>query len=516
MNRVQMVRWLMRHTAHRLNIAAEELAALIRLLAVDSRIPTDLIEADERAGVVGNYAPPRILVNQTHDCTLYAEDGRQYLDYQGAYSANNAGNCNARITGANHLAAAMTSVLSRARWNRQLPILARELHLGVSAGFKVLPMNSGCEAIEGAALLAKLTFHRHPDFQAKRDFLAARGVIPKVVVCNHNFHGRSSWAKAVSSNPAYRDPFAPNSIEQELLFVDFGDLEATALLLARQDVYAFIAEPIQCEGGMNLPPDGYLKAVRALCYEHDVLMVLDEVQTGLGRTGKMLAQEHYLGHDRADFVALGKSISGGQEVASAVLARAEYADLLQAGEHGSTFGGSPKAALTMRAAIRELQDRNLCFQAEVLGHNILNSLRMICMSIPEVVEVRGLGLAIGVEVIGDGASRICERLRDSPFVFRGQEYAGCWTNATHGLTDATTVIRISPPLTVPHGLMFASLYSFAQAVNHPEPETFRLQHLEEPSSTHERLVGLNRELAYYSRRAERFLEELINEIRRAG
>ena len=495
---------------HRLHIAGEELAALARLLLVDLRISEQKIRQMERTGVMSNYCPPDDLLLMALDSVLYGEDGRQWLDYQAAYSANNAGNGNARVTGANFLAGSLTSVLSRARRHRQLPLAAADLQSATGLPYKMLPMNSGCEAIEGAVLLAKLVFNRHPRFAERRQRLAQAARWPKVVACRNNFHGRSSWAKALSTNPDYRNPFVPNSIEQETRWIKFGDIDQLKAALAIGDVSTFVAEPIQCEGGMNLPPPDFFREVRGLCDEHDVLMVLDEVQTGMGRTGRMLAQEHF--GIEADIIALAKSVSGGQEVASVILADPQYADLIRPSEHGSTFGGNPKATATMRAAIRELEDRQLVEQAALKGPYFLAMIQDVCMDIADIVEVRGLGLAIGIEVEGhDGADTICGRLRSSPFVWRGQEFAGCWTNGTHGITDATSVVRISPPLGIPNELMWASMYSLARAVRHPEPERFRRVELERPAGLHQWLVRQHDEYAYRRRRLLRFLRELLAE-----
>lgn len=495
--------------ARRLNIALEEAAALVRYLMIDLRLSPEAISRLEAEAIMRNYCPPETLILATDDCYLFSETGDCYVDLQGAYSANNAGNCNPRVTGANHQASTMTSILSRARRHRQLPLAAHELMEALGLAYKMLPMNSGCEAIEGAYLIAKLVFNRHERFKVKREGLLADGRNPKVVFCANNFHGRSSWAKAGSTNPDYRNPFAPNTLENEIVWAEFGNIGSLEAAFSRGDIFAFIVEPIQCEGGMNMPSDGYFQTVRELCDRYNVLLVIDEVQTGLGRTGKMIAMEHYLGRpDGADLIALGKSISGGQEVVSAILARPEYADLVRKSEHGSTFGGSPKAAATMRAAIRELQDRDLCRRAEESGAICLTGLKAVCQLAPGVIDVRGKGLAIGIEMAGHGADEVCARLRQSPFVYRGRKFAGCWTNATHGITDKTTVIRISPPLTIPGELLTAIMYSMAQAFRHPDPERFRAKRLEGPKTPAEMMTNIRDELTYLARRFIRFRNEL--------
>lgn len=513
---------VLRALGNRARIAAEEAAALARFLLVDLRLPKGAIDMLEDEAVVKNYMPPETMVLLAQDCFLYDEDGNCYADFQGAYSANNAGNCNPRITGANHFASAMTSVLSRARRHRLLPLASAMLRSVVegtpcprtlrrSEDYKILPMNSGCEAIEGAVLLAKLAFNRHERFKDKRLAIEQRWDKPRTVVCTNNFHGRSSWAKAVSSNPDYREPFAPNTMESEVVWVEFGNIAELAAAFEAGDVSTFVAEPIQCEGGMNMPPEGYFMEARRLCDKHDVLLVMDEVQTGLGRTGRVLAQEHYFGgYAEADFIALAKSLSGGQEVASVILAKGEYADLVKPGEHGSTFGGTPKAAATIMAALREMADRDLCGRAEESGQMCLDILQEICADIPEVLEVRGKGLAVGIEIEGQGANDICDRLRESSFIYRGREIKGCWTNSTHGITDETTVIRISPPLTISPGLLLASMYSVAKALRHPNTEAFRSEALEHPRDLDELAEDAKEELLYLRRRFDRFVNDLAS------
>jgi len=495
----------------RLHIAAEEMAALMRFLLIDLRVSKETIGRYEAEALMGNYKPPDILILLAHDCLLFDEDGRCYADFQSGYSANNAGNCNPRITGANHLASSLTSIMSRARRNRQLPLAAHELQSVLGLDYKFLPMNSGCEAIEGATLLAKLVFNRHERFREKREALTKAGRVPKIVVCANNFHGRSSWAKAVSTNPAYRDPFAPHTLEDEVVKVKFGDVDGLELAFSRGDISAFVVEPIQCEGGMNVPPSGYFLEVKRLCDKYGVLLVADEVQTGLGRTGSLLALDQFFnGKTEADIIALAKSISGGQEVVSGILARPEYADLIRPSEHGSTFGGGPKAALTMRAALRELKERDLCRRAEVNGAICLELLQQICCEVPGVIEVRGLGLAIGIEMKGHLADEVCARMRQCPFVFRGRKFDGCWTNSTHGITDETTVIRVSPPLTMPTDMLTAAMYSFAQALGHPEPKVFRRRDLAKPYTRGERAAKTWELVEYLFRRWHRFRKDLAD------
>jgi len=494
---------------NRARIAAEEAAALARFLLVDMRVPREQLAQLESEAVMHNYVPPEILVLAANGWFLYDEDGNVYLDFQSAYSANNSGNCNPRVTGANHFASSLTSVLSRARRNRQLPLAAHELQRALGVDYKLLPMNSGCEAIEGAVLLAKLVFNRHPRFEEKRRRWIGEGQQPSVVFCENNFHGRSSWAKAASSNPAYREPFEPNTLEDEMYGVEFGNLCALEAAFQEWNVSAFVAEPIQCEGGMNVPPPDYFRGVRELCDKYNVLLVLDEVQTGLGRTGTMLGQQHFFdGGVGADIIALAKSLSGGQEVASAIIAKPEYADLIRPSEHGSTFGGTPKACATIRAAVRELQYRNLCFEAIQKGEFLLRALQHMCADLPNVLDVRGVGLAIGIEIEGHGADDICDRLRTTAFTYRGQEIRGCWTNSTHGITDETTVIRLSPPLTVPLELLQASLRPLALALGHPTPEDFRFPQLEQPQVFGDHAMVCMEEIVYLQNRWDRFLADL--------
>jgi len=266
--------------------------------------------------------------------------------------------------------------------------------------------------------------------------------------------------------------------------------------LKDDDVYAIMLEPIQGEGGVNVPPENYLKQVRQLCDEHNVLLVLDEVQCGLGRAGALLAQ-HNFGVE-ADFTALGKSLSGGILPASMVLMKKEYGDLIRPGEHGSTFGGSPIACAIMRASLKEMEDRRLRDASRENGGFFIEQLREVCKDLPYVKEVRGMGLMIGIEVTALDTENICQKFRESSFVYRGKKIEGVWTNSTH--SGKNTVIRVTPPLTMDRGLLRASVYAFAKALGHKNPEKFRAYDLEKPETISERISSVTKGVQYYARR----------------
>ncbi|KKQ68872.1 MAG: acetylornithine aminotransferase 2, ornithine-oxo-acid transaminase [Candidatus Peregrinibacteria bacterium GW2011_GWF2_38_29] len=477
-------------------IAVEEMASFISWLVRDSQISADELEKMESGGVVKNYNPPNIFIERAEGDFIYGKNGRQWADFQSAYSANNLGNRNARITGAANWAQAMSSVLSRARKSPQLALLGGEITRLFGPNYKMLPMNSGCEASEGACILAKLAFNRHPRFEERRNKMREKGVTPKVIFAKRNFHGRSFWAKATSSSPEYKDPFAPLTMEQEMRMVEFGNIDDIKEALKDDDVYAIMLEPIQGEGGVNVPPENYLKQVRQLCDEHNVLLVLDEVQCGLGRAGALLAQ-HNFGVE-ADFTALGKSLSGGILPASMVLMKKEYGDLIRPGEHGSTFGGSPIACAIMRASLKEMEDRRLRDASRENGGFFIEQLREVCKDLPYVKEVRGMGLMIGIEVTALDTENICQKFRESSFVYRGKKIEGVWTNSTH--SGKNTVIRVTPPLTMDRGLLRASVYAFAKALGHKNPEKFRAYDLEKPETISERISSVTKGVQYYARR----------------
>jgi ornithine--oxo-acid transaminase len=348
-------------------------------------------------------------------------DGRRYLDCLSAYSAVNQGHCHPRILAALIEQASRLAITSRAFMNDQLPLFCEELCAATNS-HKVLPMNSGAEAVESAIKVARKWGYE------------IKGVPPgqaEVVVCANNFHGRTLTIVGFSTDTTARDgfgPFAPGFSR----IVPFGDAAALEAAITANTV-AFLVEPIQGEAGVIIPPAGYFKSVREICTRNHVILILDEIQTGLGRTGRLLAEEHE--GIEADLTLIGKALSGGLYPVSAVLSNDEILGVLKPGEHGSTFGGNPLACAVARTALKVLIEEGMVENARAMGTHFLTGLRQIKSS--AVKEVRGRGLMIAIELHpqAGGARRYCDALRRR----------GVLCKDTHDHT-----IRVSPPLVLTH------------------------------------------------------------------
>ncbi len=377
----------------------------------------DYIELEEQYGA-HNYHPLDVVIRRGEGVWVYDVDGNRYLDCLSAYSALNQGHVHPKILGALVEQAKQLTLTSRAFRNDQLPLFYKEL--SVLTGYEMaLPMNSGAEAVETAIKLA-----RKWAYQVKG--------VPRhhaeIITCQNNFHGRTVSIISFSSEPLYRDDFGP--FTPGFVTVPYGDAEAIAKAITPHTA-AVLVEPIQGEAGVNIPPDGYLKKVRKICTKNNVLLIADEIQTGLGRTGKMFACDHEA--VRADMVIIGKALSGGFYPVSAVAADAELLGLFKAGEHGSTFGGNPLGMAVARAAMRVLVEEDLVSNSAKMGEYFYEQLAEITS--PHVKEVRGKGLLIGVELHpkAGGARRFCEGL------------------VKHGILAKEThenVIRFAPPLII--------------------------------------------------------------------
>ncbi len=377
----------------------------------------DYIELEEQYGA-HNYHPLDVVIRRGEGVWVYDVDGNRYLDCLSAYSALNQGHVHPKILGALVEQAKQLTLTSRAFRNDQLPLFYKEL--SVLTGYEMaLPMNSGAEAVETAIKLA-----RKWAYQVKG--------VPRhhaeIITCQNNFHGRTVSIISFSSEPLYRDDFGP--FTPGFVTVPYGDAEAIAKAITPHTA-AVLVEPIQGEAGVNIPPDGYLKKVRKICTKNNVLLIADEIQTGLGRTGKMFACDHEA--VRADMVIIGKALSGGFYPVSAVAADAELLGLFKAGEHGSTFGGNPLGMAVARAAMRVLVEEDLVSNSAKMGEYFYEQLAEITS--PHVKEVRGKGLLIGVELHpkAGGARRFCEAL------------------VKHGILAKEThenVIRFAPPLII--------------------------------------------------------------------
>ena len=374
-----------------------------------------LIAAEKRLGAM-NYKPLDVVLTRGQGVYVWDLDGRRYMDCLSAYSAVNQGHCHPRILAALQQQAAQLSMTSRAFRNDQLLPFYEEL-CALTRSHKVLPMNSGAEAVESALKLAR------------KWGTVVKGVpegAAEVIVCDGNFHGRTIAIVGFSTDPASRagfGPFAPG-----FRIVPFGDADALEAAITPNTV-AFLVEPIQGEAGVIVPPPGYLKRARELCTRHNVQLILDEIQTGLGRTGALLAEEHE--GIEADVTLIGKALSGGFYPVSAVLSNTDVMDVLHPGEHGSTFGGNPLACAVARAALKVIVEEGLVENAACVGARLKNGLDSVRTA--RMKDVRGRGLMLAVELHPDagGARRVCEALRA----------LGLLAKETHAHT-----IRIAPPL----------------------------------------------------------------------
>ncbi len=377
-------------------------------------LSTELMDLEERYGA-HNYHPLDVIVERASGAWVYDVDGKQYLDFLAAYSAVNQGHCHPAVLRAMTEQAARVTITSRAFRNDQLPLLYRDLH--EITGFEMaLPMNSGVEAVETSLKAARKWGE------------TVKGVAPgqgEIIVCANNFHGRTISVVGFSSEDQYRKGFGPFPVGFRR--IPFGDVEALKAAITPNTV-AFLVEPVQGEAGIIVPPEGYLKAAAALCREHRVLLMCDEIQSGLGRTGTMFAFEH--DGIRPDVCMIGKALSGGFYPVSAVLASREVLGVFRPGDHGSTFGGNPLACAVARAALKVIVDENLPMRSRELGAYALERLRRFKSA--KIVEVRGKGLWIGIE-LNVPARPICEALQQR----------GVLCKETH-----ENVIRLAPPLTI--------------------------------------------------------------------
>jgi ornithine--oxo-acid transaminase len=366
-----------------------------------------------------NYSPLPVVVSRGEGVWVWDAEGRRYLDCISAYSSLNHGHRHPRIVAALVEQAGRLTLTSRAVHNDQMGAFLSELC--TLAGFEMaLPMNTGAEAVETAIKLARKWGYR------------TKGVAQdsaEIVVCRNNFHGRTTTIVGFSSEAQYREDFGPFTPGFKL--IDFGDLEALRAAVTPSTV-AFLVEPIQAEAGIIVPPRGYLAAARALCRERNVLFVLDEIQTGLGRTGKMFAHDHEPGAD-PDLLVLGKALGGGVYPVSAVLGSRAIMRQLRPGDHGSTFGGNPLAAAVGRTALRVLVRERLAERAAAQGEYLWEKLREL--RAPGIAEIRGRGLLVGIEIAAAAGSAraFCERLAER----------GVLAKDTHA-----QVIRLAPPLII--------------------------------------------------------------------
>jgi ornithine--oxo-acid transaminase len=377
----------------------------------------DYIRLEEQYGA-RNYLPLDVIIERGEGVWVFDVEGRKYLDCLSAYSAVNQGHVHPKILSALIDQAGKITLTSRAFRNDQLPMLYREL--SDLTGYEMsLLMNSGAEAVESALKIARKWAYlvkKVPRYQAE------------IITCAGNFHGRTITAISFSTEPLYRQDFGP--FTPGFVNVPYGDAQAIAAAITRNTA-AVMLEPIQGEGGVIVPPAGYLKAVAEICKVNEVLFIADEIQTGLGRTGKLFAAQHE--QVRPDITVIGKALAGGFYPVSAVLSDKEILGLFTPGEHGSTFGGNPLGAAVARAAIKVIVEEGLIQRSEELGNYFIEQLSEIPS--PHVKGVRGKGLLIGIELNekAGGARRFCESLQEK----------GILAKETHD-----RVIRFAPPLVI--------------------------------------------------------------------
>jgi len=377
----------------------------------------EYIALEEQFGA-HNYHPLDVVISRGEGVWVYDAEGKRYLDCLSAYSAVNQGHVHPKILKAMVEQASKVTLTSRAFRNDQLPLFYKEI--SELTGYEMsLPMNSGAEAVETSLKLA-----RKWAYQVKK--------VPRheaeIIVAAGNFHGRTVTIITFSTEPFYRDDFGP--FTPGFKVVPYGDADAIEKAIT-PNTAAVMVEPIQGEGGVIVPPVGYLKKISAICKANNVLFMADEIQTGLGRTGKLFACDHE--GVRPDVMIIGKALSGGFYPVSAVLSSKEILGIFRPGEHGSTFGGSPLAAAVARAALSVLKDEHLVENAEKIGNYFMEQLAEIPSQ--HVKTVRGKGLLVGVELKPEagGARRFCEALMSE----------GILAKETHD-----NVIRFAPPLVI--------------------------------------------------------------------
>jgi ornithine--oxo-acid transaminase len=396
----------------------------------------EFVQLEEQYGA-HNYHPLDVVIEKAAGVWVYDVDGNQYLDCLSAYSAVSQGHVHPKILEAMITQAGKVTLTSRAFRNDQLALFYKEL--SQITGYEMsLPMNSGAEAVETALKLARkwaYTVKGVPRHQAE------------IITAAGNFHGRTISLISFSTEPVYRGDFGP--FTPGFVTVPYDDAAAIEKAI-NPNTAAVLLEPIQGEAGVNIPREGYLKQVAELCAEHNVLLIADEIQTGLGRTGKLFASQHE--DVRPDITVIGKALSGGFYPISAVLADRAVMGLLQPGEHGSTFGGNPLAAAIGRAALRVIIEERLAERSAELGEYFLEQLAEIPSR--HVQEVRGKGLLIGVELNKEagGARRFCEALQKQ----------GILAKETH-----EHVIRFAPPLVIDKETIDWALPHIREVLNMP-------------------------------------------------
>ena len=367
-----------------------------------------------------NYHPLPVVLSKGKGVHVWDVEGKQYYDFLSGYSAVNQGHCHPQIVDAFIEQAQKLTLTSRAFYNDALG--AYEKYITTLFGYdKVLPMNTGVEAVEtGIKLCRKWAYEVKGIPQNKAE----------IIVCEKNFHGRTSTVISFSSDPYSKNNFGPYM--PGFTAIPFNDLKALEAALENKNVTGFLVEPIQGEAGVVVPDDGYLKKAKSICEKHNVLLIADEIQTGLCRTGKMLACDHE--NVKPDILLLGKALSGGMLPVSAVLCNDEIMMTIKPGEHGSTYGGNPLACKTAIASLQVLQDENMAENAVLMGNLLRTELEKL--NSPFISQVRGKGLLNAIVINHtnkDAAWELCIRMKEN----------GLLAKPTHG-----DKIRFAPPLII--------------------------------------------------------------------
>jgi ornithine--oxo-acid transaminase len=400
----------------------------------------ELIEKENKYGA-HNYHPLPVVLERGEGVYVWDIDGKKYFDFLSAYSAVNQGHCHPKIVGAMVKQAQTLTLTSRAFYNDQLG--PYEEFVTKYFGFdKVLPMNTGAEAVETALKLCRKWAYEIkgiPENQAQ------------IIVCENNFHGRTTTIISFSNDENARKSFGP--FTGGFIKIPYDDIEALEnALKSTKNIAGFLVEPIQGEAGVYVPTEGYLAKAKALCEEHNALFIADEVQTGIARTGKLLAVNHE--NVQPDILILGKAISGGVYPVSAVLANDAIMNVIKPGQHGSTFGGNPVAAAVAIAALEVVRDENLAENAEKLGIILRKGLNDIASRNPLITLVRGKGLLNAIVINSDEESdlawEICMKFRDY----------GLLAKPTHG-----NKIRFAPPLVITEAQIHECLAIIERALN---------------------------------------------------
>ena len=380
---------------------------------------TDQVIAQTDRVSAHNYAPLPVVITRAEGVFAWDIEGRKYLDCISAYSSLNQGHRHPRILQALLAQSGRLTLTSRAVHNDRLGPFLEKLCNAAQMDM-ALPMNTGAEAVETAIKLARKWGYRVKNVPADE---------AEIIVCRNNFHGRTTTIVGFSSEPQYREDFGPFTPGFKL--IDFGNADALAEAIGPNTV-AFMLEPIQAEAGIIVPPPGYLTEVRELCRRNNVLLILDEIQTGLGRTGKLFDYQHEP-DAKPDLLVVGKALGGGVYPVSAVLASIDVMGLLRPGDHGSTFGGNPLASAVGEAALEVVIESRLPARAAELGAYLFD--RLASLDSPKVKSIRGRGLLVGIEIAPEAgtARQFSEQLLER----------GVLCKDTH-----EQVIRLAPPLIV--------------------------------------------------------------------